>query len=154
MNRSAPLRRTGPPKRNTPLSNGGGLARTGKPRRRARIATRPRRQPAHNRFPMTPPPGFWHEMMRRAGYTCQRCPSKLDLTLSHLVAAGRRGPFTAWNIRVLCWPCHDRCERHPEQAETEGWRVPGSFERRGNAWVYVGPDASYRWTVKRELAKL
>lgn len=106
---------------------------------------------------MTCPPGFWHEAMRRAGYSCERCGGKRGLTLSHRLDAGSGGPFTWWNIDVLCmgpaatgnpggWSgggCHDWRHAEPEQAEQQGWRVSGEI-RRGR---YVGADAQYRALV-------
>ena len=99
---------------------------------------------------MTCPPGFWYEQMRHAGWGCARCGSKDSLTLSHRLAAARGGPFTSWNIDVLCGSgtdgCHGWVEANPEHAEADGWRVPGQIVRGR----YHGPDATFRRTVDRE----
>ena len=86
---------------------------------------------------MAMPTGFRELMLQRAGYRCERCGSNRDgLTLSHKIARSRGGPWAAWNIDVLCPPCHlGFVELHPAAAEAEGWRVRG-YVTRG---VYVGP---------------
>lgn len=114
------------------------------PLRRFQMRRRPRRQSQHARWPMTCPPGFHDQMMRRAGNQCERCRSRAWLTLSHKLARSRGGPFTDWNIDVLCAECHvGFVERFPRAAEREGWRVSGEI-RRG---IYYGGNVAYAAVV-------
>jgi 5-methylcytosine-specific restriction endonuclease McrA len=123
----------------SPLQRKTGLKR-GAPLARSRMRRKARRQPTYSLWPMSCPPGFHEQMMRRAGHTCERCKSRYWLTLSHRLPASKGGPFTDWNIAVLCEGCHGRwVELHPDAAEREGWRVPGLISRG----VYHGGDEAY-----------
>lgn len=151
--RRTPLERRTPLTPTATLSRSGGLTRSSPPRRTT-LARRPRRQPAHSPWPMTCPPGFHAAMLRRAANRCERCDAHTRLTLSHRLPASKGGPFTAWNIDVLCMGpdgadggCHTWVEHDPEAAEAEGWRVAGSIVRGR----YVGSDYRFRATVERAL---
>ena len=68
--------------------------------------------------------------------------------MSHRVAASRGGPWTHWNVDVLCGECHlVWAENHPQEAEAEGWRVPGRIVRG----EYRGRDATFARVVADAL---
>jgi hypothetical protein len=134
----------------TPLRPG-----TTRLRRRMPLIYRGRRQPAKNPWPMTATPEFYAQILEDRGYDCERCRRlgrryvlSLSLSLSRILPAGtgggRGGPYTWWNVYLLCGDgtsgCHGWVESHPAEAERERWRVRGHFA----AGEYVGPSDWYR----------
>lgn len=150
-------------KRGGPLPRRTGLTRTGSHTRTGlrTDTTVDRNTPRPNRTGC--PVGLWDQLVAAAGNRCQRCPCRLGairagcdcqgrLSLSHVVPAGKGGPWAPFNLRVLCGSgstgSHGWVEANPAAAEAEGWRVLGYFVRG----VYVGPDDRYRALAAANLS--
>lgn len=54
------------------------------------------------------------------GALCETCHSRGDwrgLSRSHVINKGRGGKGTLDNIKIECYPCHEKYEKHPELRE-------------------------------------
>ena len=63
--------------------------------------------------------------MRESGYRCDRCDGRRGLTLSHRLDAIHGGPYTRWNIDVLC--------QGPAATSNPGgwWTSDATWSKRG-----------------------
>lgn len=86
---------------------------------------------------------------------CERCGSSAQGSLQHRIKRSHGGEWSAVNIVWLCGDgtrgCHGWVERHPIEAEPDGWalpsfRIPELVAIRHYLWgrVLLTPDGMYR----------
>jgi len=59
------------------------------------------------------------ELLEEGDNKCASCGNRdkdwRGLSLSHIVALSRGGKTTRENCEILCYPCHNLYEKHPER---------------------------------------
>ncbi len=58
------------------------------------------------------------DLIEESGGLCMTCGTTGDfrgLSLSHITALSRGGKTERGNCEILCYPCHEKYEKHPER---------------------------------------
>ena len=101
--RRTPLTRTAPPTRSTPLSAQSARRRTASAQHRDITDA---------------------VMLRDRGCVARVVPCGQRLDPHHVWRQSQGGPWTDWNLIVLCEACHRWVHEHPLLAWSHGWLVP------------------------------
>src|SRR5437660_4984924 len=77
---------------------------------------------------------WWHELSKRkkasVGRKCEKCGARKRLTSHHLRYPANWFDTVAADLKVLCWPCHQKT--HPDKALCQPKKVPKPARERSS----------------------